>query len=166
VRLKTDEFSYKELVGDWYRSKWNEWLSTSPYVVHIHALSLRTLGIYKIGAPRAHLVLFVCPSRINEKAELAAKILLVGDASVGKTAFLTQFMGRAPKGKLDDTTSVHDPFALCVVTPFPSLPSSTPHFLHAQMDRTIFMHGKQIALHIFEMVRYHKPFDLRSPRHV
>ncbi|ELR16673.1 Ras subfamily protein [Acanthamoeba castellanii str. Neff] len=91
VRIKTDEFSYKELVSDWYNGKWDEWLSTSP---------------------------------INEKPELAAKILLVGDASVGKTAFLTQFMGRAPKGKLDDTTS---------------------------MDRTIFMHGKQITLHLYEL---------------
>jgi hypothetical protein len=32
VRIKTDEFSYKELVSDWYNGKWDEWLSTSPYV--------------------------------------------------------------------------------------------------------------------------------------
>jgi hypothetical protein len=94
-------------------------------------------------------------NRINEKPELAAKILLVGDASVGKTAFLTQFMGRAPKGKLDDTTSVCIYLYLFIYWLSTTLGVliAAVLLLHAQMDRTIFMHGKQITLHLYELVR-------------
>jgi len=59
VRTKTGDFSYKQLVRDWYRSDWGEWLVKPP-----------------ISRP-----------------EFIAKIMLVGDPGVGKSAFLARLMG-------------------------------------------------------------------------